>query len=55
MPKFIPMESLFYGTFGPFGALSAILELIEYVELLFFLAGRELTQQRPTNGYRVHR
>ena len=50
MPQFIPMEILFYGTFGPIGTLSAILELNEYVEPLFFLAGREVTQKR----YCVH-
>ena len=50
MPQFIPMESLFYGTFGLIGALTAILEPNEYVEPLIFLAGRELIEHRPKKG-----
>ena len=45
MPQFIPMESLFFGTFGPIGALAAILELNEYVEPLTL----------AKKGYCVHR
>ena len=54
MAQFIPIECLFYGTFGPIGALSAILELNEYVEPLIFLAGRVLTKHRPKKGYCVY-
>ena len=49
MPKFLPMESLFYGMFGPIWALAVILELIEYAELLNIFVQRQRRRQKKKN------